>query len=106
MGCSFVYIDKRVVIRMREEYKITELNPRKNPYVKNDKKPTSVKMDVMPESQIQAIGIEALKSKLGVTGTLKFLEQFDNGGSGDYTKEKYEIEDEKMSKEEMHNMLK
>ena len=43
---------------------------------------TAVKMDVMPESQIQAIGIEALKSKLGVTGTLKFLEQFDNGGSG------------------------
>ena len=67
---------------------------------------TAVKMDVMPESQIQAIGIEALKSKLGVTGTLKFLEQFDNGGSGDYTKEKYEIEDEKMSKEEMLNMFK
>ena len=91
---------------MREEYKITELNPRKNPYVKNDKNPTAVKMDVMPESQIQAIGIEALKSKLGVTGTLKFLEQFDNGGSGDYTKEKYEIDDEKMSKEEMLNMFK
>lgn len=67
---------------------------------------TAVKMDVMPESQIQAIGIEALKSKLGVTGTLKFLEQFDNGGSGDYTKEKYEIDDEKMSKEEMLNMFK
>ena len=67
---------------------------------------TAVKMDVMPESQIQAIGIEALKSKLGVTGTLKFLEQFDNGGSGDYTKEKYEIDDEKISKEEMLNMFK
>ena len=49
---------------------------------------TAVKMNVIPDSQIQALGIEALKSKLGVTGTLKFLEQFDNGGSGDYTKEK------------------
>ena len=26
----------------------------------------AVKMDVMPESQIQAMGIEALKNKLGV----------------------------------------
>ena len=91
---------------MRGEYKIKELNPRKNPYVKNDRRLIAVKMNVMPESQIQAIGIEALKSKLGVTGTLKFLEQFDNGGSGDYTKEKYEIDDEKMSKEEMLNMFK
>lgn len=67
---------------------------------------TAVKMNVIPDSQIQALGIEALKSKLGVTGTLKFLEQFDNGGSGDYTKEKYETDDEKMTKEEMLNMFK
>lgn len=67
---------------------------------------TAVKMDVMPESQIQAIGIEALKNKLGVAGTIRFLEQFDNGGSGDYTAEKYEHDDVKMTKEEMLKMFK
>ena len=30
-----------------------------------------------------------------------FFEQFDNGGSGDYTKEKYKQEDEQMTKEDM-----
>lgn len=67
---------------------------------------TSVKMNVMPESQIQDIGMQALKDKLGVTGTLKFLEQFDNGGSGDYTQEKYTKEDDKMTKEEILDMFK
>lgn len=66
----------------------------------------TAKMDVMPVNQIQAIGMEVLKDKLGVTRTLKFLEQFDNGGSGNYTKEKYDIDDEKISKEEMINMFK
>ena len=66
----------------------------------------TAKMDVMPVNQIQAIGMEVLKNKLGVTRTLKFLEQFDNGGSGNYTKEKYDIDDEKISKEEMINMFK
>lgn len=67
---------------------------------------TSVKMNVMSESQIQVIGIKALKDKLGVTGTLKFLEQFDNGGYGDYTQEKYTKEDVKMNKEEILDMFK
>lgn len=66
----------------------------------------TAKMDVMPVNQIQAIGMEVLKDKLGVTRTLKFLEHFDNGGSGNYTKEKYDIDDEKISKEEMINMFK
>ena len=43
---------------------------------------TAEKINVMPEGQIQAMGIKALKNALGVTGTLRFLEQFDNGGSG------------------------
>ena len=47
---------------------------------------TAEKINVMSEGQIQAMGIKALKNALGVTGTLRFLEQFDNGGSGDYTK--------------------
>lgn len=67
---------------------------------------TAEKINVMPEGQIQAMGIKALKNALGVTGTLRFLEQFDNGGSGDYTKEKYEEEDARLSKEETLNMFK
>lgn len=67
---------------------------------------TAEKINVMPEGQIQAMGIKALKNALGVRGTLRFLEQFDNGGSGDYTKEKYEEEDARLSKEEILNMFK
>lgn len=66
---------------------------------------TAEKINVMPEGQIQAMGIKALKNALGVTGTLRFLEQFDNGGSGDYTKEKYDEDDNKMSKEDILNMF-
>lgn len=50
-------------------------------------------------------GINALKTALGVTGTLKFLEQFDNGGSGDYTAEKYEHEETKSSDAEIREMF-
>lgn len=67
---------------------------------------TAEKINVMPEGQIQAMGIKALKNALGVRGTLRFLEQSDNGGSGDYTKEKYEEEDARLSKEEILNMFK
>ncbi len=66
---------------------------------------TAVKMNVIPDSQLNEIGIQALNAKLGVTGTLRFLEQFDNGGSGDYTKEKYDQEDKKPSKEEILKMF-
>ena len=66
---------------------------------------TAEKINVMPEGQIQAIGIKALKSALGVTGTLRFLEQFDNGGIGNYTKEKYDEEDDELSKEQILNMF-
>ena len=67
---------------------------------------TAVKMDIISDSQLNEIGIQALNAKLGVTGTLRFLEQFDNGGSGNYTKEKYDQIDEKPSKEEILKMFK
>ncbi len=67
---------------------------------------TAVKMDIIPDSQLNEMGIQALNAKLGVTGTLRFLEQFDNGGSGDYTKEKYDRTDDKPSKDEILKMFK
>lgn len=54
---------------------------------------------------IQKNGITALKESLGVTGTLKFLEQFDHGGSGDYTKEKYEKQEAEPTYEEIRRMF-
>ena len=47
------------------------------------------KLDRISDAEIQENGINALKSALGVTGMLRFLEQFDHGGNGDYTQEKY-----------------
>lgn len=49
--------------------------------------------------------LHALKSALGITGTLKFLEQFDNGGSGNYTAEKYECKDPEPSDAEIRKMF-
>lgn len=67
---------------------------------------TKIRMDTLTDSQLQLNGINALKEKLGVVNTLKFLQQFDNGGSGDYTAEKYMNEDNKMSKEELLELMK
>ena len=47
----------------------------------------------MNPEMIQKRGTEALIKELGVVGMLRYLEQYDNGGSGDYTKAKYEMED-------------
>ena len=44
--------------------------------------------------QIRTIGFEALREALGTVGTVRFLQQYDLG-YGDYTKEKYEMEEEK-----------
>jgi hypothetical protein len=44
--------------------------------------------------QIRSIGFEALREALGTVGTVRFLQQYDLG-YGDYTKEKYEMEEEK-----------
>lgn len=38
-------------------------------------------------------------------GTLRLLEQIDNGGEGDYTKEKYDEDDKNLTKEEMLEMF-
>ena len=53
---------------------------------------TVIKMNTIPESQIQIEGMNVLKEHLGVVNTIRFLEQFDNGGTGDYTKEKYNLD--------------
>lgn len=37
--------------------------------------------------------INELSEKLGIIGAIRFLEQYDDGGSGDCVKEKYEKED-------------
>lgn len=44
-------------------------------------------------SDIRRMGTEALIKALGPIGMARYLEEFDNGGSGDYTKEKYEQPD-------------
>ena len=49
--------------------------------------------------------MQELKDQLGVTGTLKFLSQFDGGGSGDYTEEKYNKEDKTLMKDEIIDMV-
>lgn len=67
---------------------------------------TTIKLDVTSNLNINTIGINALNEKLGVVGTLKFLEQFDNGGNGDYTKEKYLKEDVPMTKKEILEIFK
>lgn len=44
-------------------------------------------------SEIRRAGTEALAKALGPIGMARYLEEFDNGGVGDYTKEKYEQPD-------------
>ena len=61
----------------------------------------TIRVNTTPDSQILMNGINILKEKLGVVDTLRFMQQFDNGGSGDYTAEKYLNEDVKMTEEEM-----
>ena len=62
----------------------------------------TTRLNVTNTTELPKNGINAL---LGVTGTLKFLEQFDNGGSGDYTAEKYEHEETKSSDAEIREMF-
>ena len=47
-------------------------------------------INIMKMSDIRRIGTEALVEALGPLGMARYLEEYDNGGSGDYTKEKYE----------------
>ena len=65
----------------------------------------STKLNIVNNAEIQKNGIMALKEALGVTGPLKFLEQFDNGGYGDYTAEKYQGGDAEPTDEEIRRMF-
>lgn len=65
----------------------------------------ATRLNVTNTTELRKNGINALKTALGVTGTLKFLEQFDNGGSGDYTVEKYEHEETEPSDTEIRKMF-
>lgn len=44
-------------------------------------------------TQIRMIGLEALKNALGAVGATRFLQQYDTG-YGDYTREKYMIQED------------
>lgn len=65
----------------------------------------AAKIKITNHTELQKDGLNALKNALGVTGTLKFLEQLDNGGSGDYTAEKYTHEEPEPSDEEIRSMF-
>ena len=53
-------------------------------------------------SEIRRIGTEALLKALGPVGMARYLEEYDNGGTGDYTKEKYKQPD--LSVDDILNM--
>ncbi len=53
--------------------------------------------------QIRTLGLEALKDALGVVGAIRFMQQYDTG-YGDYTKEKYNYEEE--NSEDVYAQLK
>lgn len=65
----------------------------------------ATKLDVINNMEILKSGLAALKESLGVTGVIRFLEQFDNGGSGDYTAEKYMLEEDEPTDEEIRKMF-
>lgn len=46
-------------------------------------------IQLMKQSDIRRTGTEALVKALGPLGMARYLEEYDMGGSGDYTKEKY-----------------
>lgn len=46
-------------------------------------------MKIVKGSEIRRLGTEALVKALGPVGMARYLEGYDNGGLGDYTKDKY-----------------
>jgi len=60
----------------------------------------ATKLDITNAAKIQKDGLTALKNALGITATIKFLEQFDQGGTGDYTAEKYQKEEPELTDED------
>lgn len=61
--------------------------------------------NIISNNEIQTSSLNALRETLGVTGTLKFLEQFDQGGYGDYTAEKYLNDEPELTDEEIGRMF-
>lgn len=60
-------------------------------------------INITKGSEIRRIGTEALIKALGPMGMARYLEEYDGGGNGDYTREKYEQQD--YSIEEILNMV-
>lgn len=54
---------------------------------------TTKTIKITKPSDIRRMGTEALIKALGQIGMARYLEEFDDGGTGDYTKEKYEQPD-------------
>ena len=50
-------------------------------------------MKVVKSCEVRKSGTQALRKTLGPVGMARYLEEYDNGGRGDYTKEKYEQPD-------------
>ncbi|MCM1025833.1 MAG: hypothetical protein NC432_05330 [Roseburia sp.] len=50
-------------------------------------------MKIVKASEVRRSGTEALVKALGPVGMARYLEEYDNGGQGDYAKEKYEQPD-------------
>lgn len=65
----------------------------------------ATRLDVKTNAEIQESGLDALQKTLGVTGMLRFLEQYDNGGRGDYTAEKYQKVEIEPSDEAIRKMF-
>lgn len=49
----------------------------------------NITINLMSASEVRKAGTEALVKALGPIGMARYLEEYDKGGSGDYTEEKY-----------------
>ena len=65
----------------------------------------TTRLDIVNNTELQKNGLSALKESLGITGAIRFLEQFDQGGSGDYTAEKYQTKDPEPTDEEIRKQF-
>ncbi len=65
----------------------------------------ATRLNIKTNAEIQKNGLDALQEALGVTGTLRFLEQYDHGGEGDYTAEKYMDTEPEPSDEAVRKMF-
>ncbi len=63
------------------------------------------KIKLLPK-KIQSVGMDVSNNTLGVVDTLRTIEKYDNDGYGDYTKEKDDNEEGKLSKSEILDMFK